>query len=272
MNLSENQHQQKFTNNYCLSNIFKPFLLFILLFLIPFNFTLAQDSKSQMFLVHEDRVKPSMKATYEEISKDFKNQCEKYNIQNVRYLTATTSDGKYLYLTPIKNMAELDDRPIMALQEKMGKAAFSAMFDQFDKCYDNHGSYIIHLDKDLSYDPEGINPSPEGKDYRRYYYIHYTPENSENLTKSMKKVKELYKKKGSKVYYRVYRSGFGNIGSYLLVAVAGKNGLEYEKTGEENRTLLGSENKEVFDELFKYVTKFESTIGAVRPDLSYSPK
>ena len=41
------------------------------------------------------------------------------------------------------------------LQTKMGSEEFNELFDNFDNCYDIHTDYIIHLDNELSYMPDG---------------------------------------------------------------------------------------------------------------------
>jgi len=249
----------------------KPFLI-ALSFVLLTNFAIAQNNNSQMYSVHEDQVKPSMIAEYEEANKELIAKLKEHNIQGVNWITSTTQNGRYLYVTPIDNMADLDKRPFAALAEKMGGEAMGKIFDKMDKCYDNHGSYVIHLDKNLTYMPEGITLTPEGENYRRFFYLHVTPENYSKLIEKTKTIRELYVAKNSKVNYRVYHAGFGVIGNYIMVAVAAKDGAEYEKRSAENNTLLGEEGKALFDEMFKLVLKFEAFTGAVRPDLGYSPE
>ncbi len=248
----------------------KTTLLIALAFVFSTNIAIAQNNDSQAFSVHEDQVKPSMIAEYEKANKELVAKLKEHNIQDVNWITSTTQGGRYLYVTPIDNMADLDKRPFAALAEKMGGEAMGKIFDDMNKCYDNHGNYVIHLDKNLSYMPEGITLTPEGENYRRFFYLHVTPENYSNLTEKMKALKELYTTKGSKVNYRVYHAGFGVIGNYIMVAVAATDGAEYEKRSAENNTLLGKEGEALFSEVFKLVSKFEAFTGALRPDLGYS--
>jgi hypothetical protein len=250
----------------------KTSLLFALTFVLVTNFAIAQNNNSQAYSVHEDQVKPSMIAEYEKTSKELIAKLKEHNIQDVNWLTSTTQDGRYLYVTPIDNMADLDKRPFAALAEKMGGEAMGKIFDDMNKCYNNHGSYVIHLDKNLTYMPEGITLTPEGENYRRFFYLHVKPKNYSKLVEKMKAIKELYTAKGSKVNYRVYHAGFGVMGNYIMVAAAATNGEEYEKRSTENNALLGEEGKALFDEMFKLVSKFEAFTGSVRPDLGYSPE
>ena len=247
-------------------------IIAVFLMLLP-NLALAQDNtKNQSYWVHEDRVKPNMIEEYEKVTKDLVAQCKKHNIKDLNWITAATNDGSYLYITPIKKMADLDINTFAPLQEKMGKQAFSNLFDRYNNCYDTHGGYIVILNKKLSYMPEGLTQSQDGYNYRRWHYLHVTPANKSKLKASLEKVKNLYAKKGSKVYYRVYQNGFGSMGDYYLVAVSAKDGFGYEKNSAENKTLFGTDAKPVFDELFKYVSKYEMKTGAMKPALDYISK
>ena len=88
----------------------------------------------------------------------------------------------------------------------------------------------------------------------------------------MKGVKQLFESKGSKSYYRVYRSGFGCPENFYLVAISSKDELDSAVQGKANEEALGEERGSVFGNLMKYVSRFEEVTGYMRPDLSYAPK
>lgn len=247
------------------------YLLTLLLF-FPLAFAQAQDdSKSQAYWVHEDVVKPSMVMEYESIVKDLVGNMKKHNIQEVQMIVSNLADSRYLYVSPIANMAQLD-KPIFAtLAEKMGSDAMSALFDKMDKCYDIEQNYIIYLDKELSYQPSGINQTPEGQDYRKFHYLHISPANRAAVKENMKAVKDLFASKGSKVHYRVYKSGFGTRGEFYMVAVAAKDAVDYAQMIKENDALLGEDRVKVMGNLFGSLLKYKEFIGNMRPDMAYSP-
>ncbi|WP_411031898.1 hypothetical protein [Spongiimicrobium sp. 3-5] len=241
--------------------------------LIPYFGTGQEEEKTtQSFWVHEDRVKPSMVTEYEKAAKDLVTQCQQHDIKGLNWISAATKDFRYLFISPISSMADITYDGFGPLQEKMGEEAFNKLFSDMDKCYTAHGDYVITLDSDLSYMPDGMTQTPEGKDYRRFYYLHTTPENLGPITEAIKGVKALYERKGSKSHYRIYRSGFGTIGSFFMVAVADKDGISFETHGVENDALLGEDAAGTFGEVMKYVTEMEEVTGRMRPDLAYSPK
>ena len=242
--------------------------------LLPVNSVMGQGSTNQQaYAVHEDVVLPSMVGEYEKISKEFMDVVNKYNIQGMGWIASQTNDYRYLFIRPIANMGDLDNNAFWTnMREKMGAEKFSDMFNRMNKCYDLHCDYVLNLDKDLSYMPGGITQTPAGKDYRRFYYLHTTPQLAGKLAESIKAVKDMFVKKGSKMDYRIYRSGFGTRGQFFMVAIAAKDGADYEAMDAANNALLGPEAEKTFGEMMKYITKFEEVTGRMRPDLAYSPK
>ncbi len=234
---------------------------------LTFNFTQAQN---QLYAVHLDNVKPSMIGEYEKICKEFNEACEKYNPET-SWLTASTSDFKFMYITPMENFAELDKSPFKDMATEMGDA-FGELFQRFNKCYDSHSDFVIALLKDLSYMPDGMSQTQEGQNYRDFFYIYFTPENGAKIKEGMKAVKEMFANKGSKSHYRVYRSGFGNLENYYLVAISSKDEIDSAQRSKANDDLLGPERFETFRKVMKHASRIEEYTGAIRPDLSYAHK
>ncbi|WP_445730884.1 hypothetical protein [Mariniflexile sp.] len=241
---------------------------FLLAFILclAINFSQAQ----QAYQIHQDNVKPSMVMEYEKTAKELVAASKEHKPQT-NWATAVTNDLKYSYITPIENMADLDKRPFADMAKKMGDK-WTTMFTNFDKCYDSHRSYIIHLVEDLTYMPEGITITQEGQDYRNWYYIYFTPSNAEKIREGMKAVKELYKAKGSKEYYRIYRNGYGTTEDFYLVAVSAKDEIDSATKSKANEIVLGPERWETFSKVMDYATRYEEYSGNMRPDLSYSSK
>lgn len=233
--------------------------------------TYAQDSKNQMFWVHEDVVNPSKVIQYEESAKQLVENMNKFNIQGTSWICANTADMRYLYITPISKMADLDENILAPLFEKMGEEA-NKMFEKMNACYDRHTDYVLNLIPSLSYQPGGIDQTPEGQNYRKFFYVYTTPGKTGGLWEAFKGIKELFESKGSKQYYRVYTGGFGAPENFMMVAVAGEDAVSFETASAENDKLLGDERWDVFGKLMENALRFEEYSGQMRPDLAYSPK
>ncbi len=233
---------------------------------------MGQDDVPKMYWVHEDHVKPSMMQEYEKSVKTIVENCKKHNLQSLQWITTATNDFRYLHVSPINSMADINMSDWKPLQEAMGEEAFGQMFTDLDKSCTSDGDYVLLLNDELTYMPEGFTQTPEGQDYRRFYYVRTTPEHNAKLKEKMKAIKNFYAEKGSKVHYRVYQSGFGTMGNYYLVAIAAKDGVSYETMGDENDAILGEERHELFGAMMEYVTTIDEVSGMMRPDLAYSPQ
>ncbi len=231
----------------------------------------AQDSsKYQAYYIHEDPVNTSMVAPYEKLATDLVTNCKKANLAE-GWLTLAMDDYHYIYVAPIKDMADLDKNTFEPVQKSMGKEAFAKMFSDFDKCYDSHRDYVLVLNKELSYMPGGVNINPEGTPYRHFTYYYITPQNMDKAREIAKSFHDLYAKKGSKLSYRLYRNGFGEKENYYLVVVGAKSAEEYEKMSAENNQLLGDEGKELYGKLLQTISGTKSISAVARQDLSYFP-
>ncbi|SHG20447.1 hypothetical protein SAMN05444483_10637 [Salegentibacter echinorum] len=241
-------------------------LMFMLLVIAP----IFMNAQNQAYWVHEDQVKPAKVMEYEQVTKDFIDACKEHNLQNGDWAAAQVNDGKYLTISPIQKMADFDKNPLAPLAEKMGEEEFRRIFDRFNQCYDKHRDYIVILNSDLSYMPEGLDVNTPGQDYRKWHFLHVVPSNISKLRAKMKEIKALYSEKDSKEYYRVYRSAFGTNGDYYLVTISAKDALSYAQVSAENDKFLGEEGEKMMRELYGLLESYEVKTGRMRPDLGYA--
>ena len=175
-------------------------LMFALI--IPMILSAQNDNSYQSYWVHEDRVKLNKTEEYEQITKDLVAACKEHNVQETQWITLALNDNSYLYVSPIENFADLDKNAFKTLIEKMGEDKVSALFDRFSSTYDEHGDYIVYLNKELSYMPGGISQTIEGQNYRIMYYSYVTPENDKHFSATLKKCKAAFEKHDSKLHYQ----------------------------------------------------------------------
>ena len=222
----------------------------------------------QKYHIHEDVVKPSMTAEYETVISEVNQLVKEHPLEGVSMLVFQSSDNNYFWISPINSMADLDKPgPVAQLAEKAGKEKVAKLFERLNKCYDVEKDYIITLNEDLSYMPDGITQTPEGENYREHYKIYIAPGNRAVVKEKMEAVKELFKSKGSKMHYRVYESGFGTEAEYYMVSVAAKDELDMATKSKANEKILGEEREAIMFDLFQNILKIEETEGMMRPDL-----
>ena len=246
--------------------------LLTLLLLFPL-LAMAQEEKTyQAFQVHEDRVKPSMIEEYEQVSKDLIAACEEHDVQGLNWMTVAQDDNTYMYLKPMEKFAELDANPFSELSDKMGEEKMGALFSRFDPCYDEHGDYIIYLRESLSYQPGGINTNPEGKYYRKFLYDFVSPSGEKEYVAALKEIKAYFEEKNAKLHYRIYASGFGIMGKYYLIVMAGENSAEFEKLAAENCEDIKDGFSPLIKKIRSGILRSDEKTGWIRGDLSYQPK
>ena len=231
----------------------------------------AQEGKAQAFLIHEDQVKPSMMDRYEKVSKDLVEACKENKVEGIQWNVASMEDGTYLAITPIENMSDIQNMNFEDLREKVGDEKFTKMFENFNECYDNHGDYITMLMPSLSYMPDGLSTTTPGKEYRVWHRLDVSAGNLQKLESKLKDLKDLFASKNSKMYYRIYKSGFGNVGDFYTAVISAEDAADYDMMSRENQKLMGEEGKKAFDEVFEYVEAYTVKRGGMRPDLAYQP-
>ena len=251
--------------------LFKLSPIVLLLLLAPLMSQAQEEKNYQAYWIHEDRVKPSMTDEYEKIAKDLVAACKEHNVEETQWLTMALNDNSYLYITPLKDFSDLDKNAFKTLNEKMGDDKVSELFNRFNSTYDEHGDYIVYLNKKLSYMPGGISQTIEGQNYRTLYYNHVTPEQNKGFVSALKNIKASFEKHNSKLFYRVYKTGFGVMGTYYMIAVAAESNVESAKAGDENWKLMKDEFEPLLKELNKHTWKTNQKRGWMRPDLGYTP-
>ena len=233
---------------------------------------LTSHAQNQMFSIHADYVKPSMEKEYISICKEYAETCKKYNLQNADFTTVRLDNGTFLTFETVANIATLDTDTSAPLTDKMGKEKFQELLVRFNKCYDRHGSYMINRIENLTYMPEGAAAAQEGNNYRKYHYLYVTPSTAASVGAKIKAIKDLYLKKGSKEYFRVYHSGYGTLGEYFLVVISAKNEEAYAIQTAENDKLSSTENEPLMDDLFQNISRYDPMTGYIKPELSYITK
>ena len=229
----------------------------------------AQNDRYQLYVVHEDHVKSNMMDQHQKGDKNLAEVAKKEKMKGMSWITFISEDNRVMYLSPIDKMADLDKNPFENLEKKLGKETYDKLFDAYNGTYSKHGDYILRLDNELSYMPEGMTQTPEGQNYRELTFYHIAPGDEEKAEEMAKEVKKIYTANNSKIHYRLYKSGFGTMGNYFMVAVAAKDADELEKRREENREMLGEGGKAMWEKIENTFSEIERVTGHLKPELSY---
>ncbi len=246
--------------------------LFLLTLFLAINYSFAQDDDRQMFSVYEYEVKPDMVAQSEKFDKKLIALLDEHNCSGPNWITAQSMDNRFLYIEPISSMADLDKKDFKELADKMGKDALKEFWKTSYAYEASHKSYVLSLDKSLSYMPEGIDITTPGEDFRRWDYFHLKADKYNEAEELATKIQKLFVEKKSKVAYRFYRSGFGTKGPFFMVASSAKNMADHSQKLMANREVMGPEFLDLYQQLMACCKKVDFVYGQMRPDLSRNAK
>lgn len=229
---------------------------------------LAQEAKVQKFVVHEDVVKPHKMMEYEAASKEFVATLKKHAGPEAKFMAMSSDDMRYIFISPIENMAALDKNPFAKLEESMGKEATKALFDSWSGMYETHYDYVLNLNPALSYNSGEI--MEQGVNFRKIDYYYIFPDKMDEAHAIAKEWKELHANNNISSGYRVYTGGMGTEPMLMVVSWA-KDAVEMEQNGMKVRETLGDAGKELYMRTMALTKRLESITGWMRPDLSYMP-
>ncbi len=252
-------------------------LLLMVLFVLAFfaeSFAQKELPKSQLLLMHEDLVLPSMADKYEQACKDYVQMLKDAKIDSRSYRVIQKDYFNYTAVIPVTDFDGLAKYFGMTpdVIEKIGKEKFDAQMKKFDGCYDTHRNYLLTLRNDLSYKPEyGLNMD-EGLNYRHLDYFYPIPGKEDQMMELIKEYKKLYESKKLQEGYRVYMSSVGTENGMVLFVQPAKSRVDFAMLSDKQDEILGKEAQVLWDKLLKVTQKFEHHDGVMRPDLSFQPK
>jgi hypothetical protein len=220
-----------------------------------------------MMMVHVDRVMPSQALQYEKANNGFNDLCKKHELKDMDTWTFTQSNGDYLHVGLLDNMADLDNNPLQKVQEKAGKEAWEDMYRNFEGTYLDHETFIIYGHPKYSYNSEQI--TGEGNRYRVWSYNYFEEKNWDRVMEAASKWKALYEEKNIANGFNIYTTGIGFPGPVIVVMSWADSPEAYYAQRAKTEELLGEEGKKLGEKTQKLFYKHEKLDGWFRPDLSY---
>ena len=235
--------------------------------MLPFT-AFSQKEDDQMFAVYSYEIRPEKVKAEETFLKEIIAKLKQYGVKGPTWTTATTNTNGFSYIVPIKNMAQLDEKPWQALIDKMGKDNWKKFIDKSKANEASSSSSISVLDSELSYMPSGLNPNTPGEDFRAWNIFHIKPGMYDKVKGIAQKIKNVYANKNANFYYRIYHNKFGGNGNTLVVVSSHKNMGDYYQKATASNELIGKDIEALYAEFLTCVAKQERSYGKMRPDLS----
>lgn len=247
-------------------NSFKKSLWLLIVF---FAFTSLQSyAQDQTFLVMKNYVKPSKKEDFKTAMKNIITEMKTHNHERA-YSTIQLSDGSYITVSPIQNMAELDVNWFKGLTEKVGKNKWEKIIFDLNACSDISNNSLVRLKRDFSYYPKG--ESFKDFIYQKYIFLHVQNNDYDKITEQIKKIKKMFEDKNSKMPFEIYTSSFGTTNDYFVIHLSAKDEKHLQEMSDANMELMGNDLRTELKKLYEMPLKMDELTGWTISSLSYFP-
>jgi hypothetical protein len=247
-------------------NSFKKSLWLLIVF---FTLTSLQSyAQDQTFLIMKSYVKPSKKEDFKIAMKNIISEMKAHNHER-SYSTIYLSDGSYITVSPIQNMADLDADWFKGLPEKVGKNKWEKIIFDINACSDISNNSLVQLKRDLSYYPKG--ESFKDYIYQNYIFLHFQYNDYDKITDQIKKIKKMFEDKNSKMPFEIYTSGFGTTNDYFVIHLFAKDEKHLQEMADTNIELMGNDFTTELKKLYAMPLKMDELTGWTVSSLSYFP-
>ena len=232
-----------------------------------------QMPKPQLFIVHEEIVKPSALMQYEAVTKDFIAALaeKKFSSPMLNWRAYMTPDMHFVYVGPIDNFASLD-----TMQAEWGRAreaVGAARWDDMDRrgsdTMSSYNDLIAMYRPDLSYMPANPRLSMSDRTHVRWDFYYLLPGRQKDAEAIARDYVALFKQKNITESFNIYMAVYGNDLPLLVATIPGKSEADLVTADDRVNTTLGADVRPLQQRAMAITRKFERREGTLRPDLSY---
>jgi hypothetical protein len=247
----------------------------LLSFLVSFAALAADMPKPELFIIHEEAVKPSAMMAYEAAAKDLVAALseKKFSSPALNWTAIMTTDVHYTYVVRLSNFAALD-----SWQAEWGKAAaavgaerWAALERRGNDALSSYAEVVTMRRPDLSYVPANPRLKPEEQRYLRLEFFYLIPGKEKEAEAVAKDYIALFKQKNVGDSFSVYASIYGDDLPLWVVTSTAKSPADYAANDERVNAALGADLQALQQRSMSVSRRFVLREGFVRPDLSYPP-
>jgi hypothetical protein len=232
-----------------------------------------QMSKPELFLVHEEIIKPSSLMQYEAASKDFISALteKKFISPMLNWRAFMTPDMHFVYIGHLDNFASLDSMESEwgRAREAVGPARWDDTDRRFGDATSSYNDFIVMYRPDLSYIPANPRLSMSDRRYVRWDFHYLLPGHQKEAEAIARDYVALFKQKNLPDSFNIYMAVYGNDLPLLVVAIPGKSEADLLAADDRVNTTLGADVRPLQQRALAITRKFERREGTLRPDLSY---
>jgi len=235
----------------------------------------ADPPKSQLFLIHEETVNPSMVTQYEGATRDLVKAFADKKVTSPTFIVNTymTSDFHYLYITPIANWAQMDtvSKDWMSAPEIVGKDRWLDLMKRGSGAMTSYDEAVASRRDDLSYQPENPRLKMEEMPFARVDYYYLKPGTEEQAEQVARDYVALFKAKKVPDGFTIYMAMSGHDLPLLVAVIPAKSPADFAATDERTAAALGDALRNLQGRAMSLTRRIEHKDSWFRPDLSFMP-
>jgi hypothetical protein len=246
------------------------FFFFSLIFLSGIFSSKAQDeSKDQLFWIHEESAKINMIDQYESTTKDILNMFKEGGL-DVELRTSERDDGQFYYLIPIEKYADVDTiyGKFMSAREKVGEDKWTNKMVENSSTVESSKDGLVRRSAKYSYQPKNPRLKPDEVKFIHWDYFTVLPEKRKEFFDIAKQYKEMYEKNDIGEGYGVWLPDFGYNNDLVVVSSVAKNDEDFYQTNNMVNEKLGKDGEMLWNKLLTTLKDFTHFNGRPRFDLS----
>jgi hypothetical protein len=230
----------------------------------------AQAPAPQYFVLHQEKAKPSMVKEYESTTKEFVAlvKANKAKMPHFSFNAFASPDFLYSYVSPIPNMAGMDgiNGDFGALVQAAGPA-LSDLNKRGGVAIERIDESVIQRVPELSYVP--ASPRLEGPArYYHYGFYYVIPGREPEVEALGQEYLKLFKAKGVKNGYTIYKGVMGPDMPYYFVSEGALDAADFQAEDAKTAALVGPELQALGARLMALTRRYETREAVPRPDLS----
>jgi hypothetical protein len=242
-----------------------------LLILVPNAFVLAQPStvSLNLFLVREDKVRPSMVSTYESALADLKVMLNSVNDLKTPYFCHIQDDFCFTHVIPVNSLEDVENLKIDRLVERLNRPELKLVYNDMCSAVESTRYYVIRYLPDLSYVPESQSWIDKMQ-YRKWSFYYFYPGTQDEVKKILAAWKDLYLRNGVARGFRVFEGYLGTEQPMLIFTNWAENPADHQEKLNQTMEKLGEEGSVLWMATMEYVRDVKIIEGWFLPQYSYT--
>ncbi|HOW85712.1 MAG TPA: hypothetical protein P5119_00955 [Candidatus Aminicenantes bacterium] len=233
----------------------------------------GQEKKPRLFFVEDDVVKPAMASQFEAALKETVESVFKAYAWPWPFDVYATEDFHYYILYPFESLSEID-KGFGIWNEMLGKLG-AGKWDALNRKMGETTEYVrqgtVTLSPELSYAPEAPGLKPEEVKFVYWGFCSVLPGKEKDFEEQLGKMVALYKARKVPAGFQSWIGGIGTEMPFYFYSETAKSGSDLFLMDEKVMKLIDPEATAIWSAMLKLMRKYESKMGAYRPDLSYAP-